>query len=151
MCQSAKICLLWVSLLMMAMAEPLHAQDTFPRAGTDMQYSAAIETSRAYISGICIIQNNGTEARGSLFNEFGISALDFTYNISSHKVKLHSVAKMLDKWYIKRVIRKDLSQLMDCLQHGITEYKNDKHHLRYQLTPMPTSAEETEEHNATSE
>ena len=150
MCQSVKACLLWVSLLLMAMAVPAHAQDTFPRAGTDMQYSTAIETPRAYISGICILQNDGSEVRGSLFNEFGISALDFTYYIASHKVKLHSVAKMLDKWYIRRVLRKDLGQLMARLEQGITEYENTKHHLRYRLTPMPQGAADTEEQNATS-
>ena len=132
------------------MAGPSHAQDTFPRAGTDMQYSAAIETSRAYISGICILQNDSSEVRGSLFNEFGISALDFTCDLASHKVKLHSVAKMLDKWYIRRVLRKDLGQLMARLEQGITEYENTKHHLRYRLTPMPQGAADTEEQNATS-
>jgi hypothetical protein len=44
-------------------------------------------------------------------NEFGIHALDFTVSADRRKVRLLHVVDFLNKWYIKRVLRKDLQFL----------------------------------------
>ncbi len=135
-----RICLLSISLLSMLTTV---AQPTFPeKEGDKVRYTAYIETPKAYVSGICVLVNAGDEVRGSLFNEFGITAISFSYQTKKDKVKLHEVLPMLDKWYIRRVLRKDLRQLMHGLQRGEGRYTNDKYKLSYQLTPMD---EETEE------
>ena len=130
----ALICLRFVSPLLALLTQ---AQSTFPTEdGERVKYHAYIETPRAYISGICILLKEGDLIKGSLFNEFGITALDFTYDPKRQKVKLHSVIKMMDKWYIRRVIRKDLAQLMIRLQEGETQYRNERRHMNYLFTPL---------------
>lgn len=130
----ALICLLFVSLLYATM---MHAQAAFPvNEGERIRYNAYIEMPRAYISGIGVLLKEGEMIKGSLFNEFGITALDFTYDPKRQKVKLHHVIQMMDKWYIRRVVRKDIAQLMLCLQKGETRYVNGKRHINYQFIPI---------------
>lgn len=62
--------------------------------------------SKGYLSGISVLVRETDVFRGVLFNEFGITALEFTYNPQKKKVKLEQVIAMLDKWYIRRVIKK---------------------------------------------
>ena len=129
----------------------LFAQSTFsdPRSecgvaiseteGGRIRYAASIEMPKAYLSGICVLLREGDVVRGSLFNEFGVTALDFTYHPESQKVKLHHVIKIMDKWYIRRVLRKDLAQLMLRLQQGETTYRNERHNITYQLKLIDNS------------
>lgn len=127
--------LLSVSLLLSAVSSS--AQTVYPSAdGQRARYSAYIELPQAYVSGICVLLNDGGVVKGSLFNEFGLTALDFTYCPQRQKVKLHSVVAMMDKWYIRRVLRKDLAQLMQRLQQGETQYRNERRHITYQFTPI---------------
>lgn len=113
------------------------AQVTFPSAeGERARYSAYIEMPRGYISGVCILVNNEGIIKGSIFNEFGITALDFSYNPHRRKVRLYSVVAMMDKWYIRRVLKKDLAQLMLRLQQGEFSYSNERRHITYQFTPL---------------
>lgn len=101
-----------------------------------------IEMRKGYLSGICLLANDGQSVKGSLFNEFGVSTLDFEYVLSSKKVKLLGIAKMLDKWYIKRVLRKDLAQVMEKLKTGETSYQNDKYGINYQFVSLKDDVEE---------
>lgn len=138
---SARKYLLCVSLLWLC-ATSLAAQ-VFPSSeGERMRYTAYIEMPKAYLSGICILWHDGDVVKGSLFNEFGVTALDFTYYMYKEKVKLHDVMAQMNKWYIRRVLKKDLQQLMLQLQQGKTTYENQRQHIKYQLTPI---AHETEE------
>ena len=124
-----------ISLLFLTlMVQPMMAQKS--------KYAATIEMKKGYISGICVLSEEGDTIKGSLFNEFGISAFDFTYLRSSQKVKLKNVIKMLNKWYIKRVLRKDMAHVLDNLQRGVTSYSNDKYHINYQLTRLEDETEE---------
>ena len=107
-----------------------------PPEGERARFTAYIELPKAYISGVCILVNDEGLIKGSLFNEFGVSALDFTYNPERKKVKLHHVMKMMDKWYIRYVLRKDLAQLMQRLQQGETSYENQRRHIKYTLIKL---------------
>jgi hypothetical protein len=42
----------------------------------------------------------------------------------------------MDKWYIRRVLRKDLGRLMEALHHGETVYHNNHRNITYQMTPI---------------
>ena len=130
---SVHLYLLCISLLL-ALPISVQAQTTFPSAdGERAKYAAYIEMPKAYVSGICVwLQEDGL-IKGSLFNEFGITALDFTYNPQRDKVKLHSVMKMMDKWYIRKVLKKDLRQVMKTLKEGQTEYTNQRRHIVYRF------------------
>ena len=72
------------------------------------RYEFGMDMGKAAISGIMISRVCGDEIRGCIVNEFGVSAVDFIYSKKKRKMKLTSVARFLDKWYIKRVLRADL-------------------------------------------
>lgn len=121
----------------------LSAQSVFPHTdGERTRYAATIEMQRGYLSGICILLREGDTIKGSLFNEFGISAIDFTYYINKDKVKLHSMLPMLDKWYMHRVLRHDLCELFHRLQEGETSYRNEHHKIDYQFIPLPNETDQ---------
>ena len=130
---SVHLYLLCISMLL-ALPISVQAQTTFPSAdGERAKYAAYIEMPKAYVSGICVLLQEDGLIKGSLFNEFGITALDFTYNPQRDKVKLHSVMKMMDKWYIRKVLKKDLRQVMKALKEGQTEYTNQRRHIVYRF------------------
>lgn len=143
---SMRSCLLFISLLLTVAAEAAVTQQqteraTFPADGESIRYTAYIEhrmntDKQGYVSGICILHRDGDIIHGSLFNEFGITALDFTYRLEKKKVKLHTVMPMMNKWYIRKVLKKDLRQLMTGLQNGETTWKDERYHIEYQLTPL---------------
>lgn len=143
MSHSVRTCLLYSSLLLMLLSPgSMKAQDVFPsNVGEQMRYTAYIEMPKAYLSGVCILLHEGDVVKGCLFNEFGLTALDFTYCLQKQKVKLHSVVPQLDKWYIRRMLKKDLLQLMQRLQQGDTQYRNERHQITYQLTPIHETTE----------
>lgn len=146
-------CLL--TLLMMAFAMPLMAQqestpDQAPfvdSIGSRQKYAATIEMKKGYVSGICVMLSESDGYRASIFNEFGISALDFTYLPSKHKIKLQHVVKMLDKWYIRKILKHDLVHVMDHLQKGISTYTDEKYHIKYQFKILDDSKEINHEKN----
>ena len=129
------ICLLFVNLFLEGTT--IQAQNTFPsEKGERVRYNAYIEMPRVYLSGVSIIMNDDGIIKGTLFNEFGVTAIEFMYLPSKNKVKIMHVVKMFDKWYIKRVMRKDLAQLMCHLQMGDTEYQNSKQNIKYIFKPI---------------
>ena len=72
------------------------------------QYRVTIEMPRGSLSGICLIKTDASGSKGSLVNEFGIHALDFTISTDRRKVRLLHVIDRMNKWYIKRILRRDL-------------------------------------------
>ncbi len=140
------VCLLWVSLVLtVAAALPSAARRPalYPDSvGAKVRCSATVELPRGYLSGICVLRNEGPAVRGCLFNEFGISALAFTYMPARQKVKIDYVAGKLNKWYIRRVLRRDLLQLMANLRRGVGTYRNARRHIDYRFTPLPDATEE---------
>lgn len=129
---------------------PISAQDIADQhplpdsIGSKMKYNATIEMKKGYLSGICILIRDKDGYKGSIFNEFGISVLDFTYQPVTGKVKLENVIQLLDKWYIKRLLKQDLSQVIKNLQKGISIYDNKKYKIHYQFTELEETMEEEE-------
>ena len=138
--QLARACLVFVSLTFLtAHFSTVNAQVCFPSTqGEKAKYSAYIDMPQGYVSGVCVLFNEGTVIQGSLFNEFGITALSFSYDIKKEKIKLYSVVKLMDKWYIKKILKKDLKQLMKCLQKGESVYQNEKYHITYSFSTLNT-------------
>jgi len=119
-----------------------------------MKYATTIEMSKGYLSGISVVVRETDVYRGVIFNEFGITALEFTYHPSAKKVKLVQVIRMLDKWYIRRVLKKDLQCVIENLLKGISTYEDGKYHIKYVFSLMHDSDKPkvTEENaNATEE
>lgn len=79
----------------------------------------SIDARGKEITGICAIsQEEGGNVVGTIVNEFGVKAFDFSFN--GKKAKLENVFPPLNKWYIKKVLRKDIAFLLS----NINERKN---------------------------
>lgn len=83
-----------------------------------------LETSNACLTGILITKESEETIDGSMINEFGVSAIDFTYNRTSDKLKLVNVIGFLNKWYIKRVLKNDIKLCLHSL-YNIPDTKTD--------------------------
>lgn len=51
-------------------------------------------------------------------------------------MKVVSVAPMLDKWYIKPVISKDIRSLLHNIRNGKTSYTDEKYKIAYSVSAM---------------
>lgn len=130
----------WCVSLILFSALSLKAQSLLPSpSGEAARYDAYIELPRGYLSGVCIMRCAGDTLRGSIFNEFGVSAMDFVYDRRKDRVRLLSVMKMMDRWYIRRTLRSDLRQLFKSMNAGKGEYRNERRHIIYRFTPMADS------------
>ena len=121
----------------------MKAQSLYPaNEGDRVRLTAMIEMPKGYVSGICVMYNDGEDIKVSIFNEFGISAIDFSYSLRKDKVRLLGVIKMLNKWYIRRILKSDLRKLMHALQKGEIEYRNEKYKIDYKFSPLENDIEE---------
>lgn len=105
-------------------------------AAGQRRYAAYIDTPRGTVSGICAMAADSVETHGVLFNEFGITALEFSWHRAKDKVRLHQLLPALDRWYIRRTLRRDLRHLLHRLQQGDSTYVNRRRHITYTLTPL---------------
>ena len=132
-----------VALILLLGTASAKAQALYPQnAGERVRSTAMIEMSKGYVSGICVMYNDGEDVKASIFNEFGISAIDFVYYPKKDKVKLLNVIKMLDKWYIRKLLKSDLRKVVHCLQQGIGEYRNEKYKIDYKFSKLQDDTEE---------
>ena len=109
--------------------------------GVKEKYATTIELPNGYLSGISVIKRETLCYRGVLFNEFGITALEFTYDSYKKKIRFVQLIAMLNKWYIRRLLKKDLPYVMENLFRGISTYKNEKYHIIYQFSLMDNKPE----------
>ena len=86
----------------------------FPFYGDEStRYTVTIAFKNASFSGICVVKNIGTQIAGTIVNEFGIRAFDFTMSQDRRRVKLLNVMKPLDKCLIRKAIARDLRRLFN--------------------------------------
>ncbi len=86
----------------------------FPFDGDEStRYTVAITFKNASFSGICVVKSIGTQIAGTIVNEFGIRAFDFTMSQDRRRVKLLNVMKPLDKCLIRKAIARDLRRLFN--------------------------------------
>ena len=139
-----------VSLLLTALCTTADAQSLLPQSvGEKARFSALIEMPKGYMSGICVLLCDGDIIKGSMFNDFGITYMDFTYSQQKDKVKLLSVQKMMDKWYIRKILRRDLRQLFHAMQEGRGEYHDEKFKMLFRFTPLTEDEHNVKDDDAT--
>ena len=124
--------------------------DALPQ-DTVFRYGFEMAMQKAGLTGVALTRLDNNAISGSIINEFGVSAIDFTYDIRRGKVKLNHVVSFLDKWYIRRVLRADLRVCLDrlyslsdrmpkkhdVLQKGDTlTVRNLSHDISYSFTPL---------------
>lgn len=110
-------CLLLSSLLLMAVVA-VAADYLLPLDEGRQQYGVSITARGAEITGVCIVKTDAEGSRGAIVNEFGIHALDFMVSADRRKVKLLNVIAMMDRWYVRRVVKKDLRTLFNATSDG---------------------------------
>ena len=87
---------------------------------------------------------------GTVVNEFGIKAFDFTF--ANGKAKVFNVIGPLNKWYIRKVLKGDFTFLLSNMKKsgdvkkkkrrltvtpdGDIVMRNDRFKISYTLTPM---------------
>lgn len=121
------------------------------------KHTFQIETSNGFVSGILLVSEDDENINGSMINEFGVSAIDFSYSKIKQKVKLLSVISFLDKWYIKQVLKNDIKFCLHMLYdvpfkkkhnyevvHTVDSITilNIKRHLKYTFSPLTISTNE---------
>ena len=125
--------------------------------GGRRQYAFTLQARGAEVTGICVVKTGLEGTRGSLVNEFGIHALDFTLSADRRRVKLLNVMPALNRWYIRRVVSRDL----ECLFHaqaagrakgrrvvsvgtdGTVTLTNERHNLNYSLRAINSDSDDT--------
>ena len=137
--------LLSISILLLSLssmvvrAQEFVASDQQPlrdSIGCKMKYATTIEMPKSYLSGITLIVREAKEYRGVMFNEFGITALAFSYKPETKRIKLIHLIDMLDNWLIRRVLKQDLQRVMENLLKGVSTYKNERLHIEYTFSVM---------------
>ena len=113
---------LFLTILLCA-ALSASAQTLPSHEGERQRYSIQIDLGKAYLRGVCVMLMQADTIKASIVNEFGVSFIDFTYTPSNGKVRLLNVVAKLDKWYIRRILRKDIRGLMRNMEKGINRYK----------------------------
>ena len=121
------------------------------------QSMIAADSSRCYtmqltfrdteVRGICLLKELNGGLTGSLMNEFGIKAFDFTYH--KGEVKLAHVMSMMNKWYIRNTLRNDLTCLLAATASKQTKryevrlsndgsmwLENKRYHITYYFKPI---------------
>lgn len=113
-------------------------------------YQVTLQIGEKLITGICLLKKTGDKWNGSLINEFGIKAFDFTSD--TRMTHLHHTVSFLDKWYIRRVIEQDLHYLFNIDATGTGNGKkrsirrksptsfiliNQVHHIQYSFKRLP--------------
>lgn len=141
-----KRCLTFISLLLLCLSV-IRAQDNVA------EYSFLMQARGQDVTGICLIDGspqNGDSVRGTVVNEFGVKAFDFTYRRG--KAKVENVIGPLNKWYIRRVLNGDFTFIlkhigeghdavqkkrsMKFLPGGDISVSNERYHINYLLTPL---------------
>lgn len=130
-----------VSLLILIasiIAIDAHGESNYPDSIGDItRHEFIMEMPKAYVSGIMILRRiEPTQIRGSLVNEFGISLLDFSYDESKRKLKIESLMKQLDKWYVRRLLKKDIPRVLEAMHGNEEKYENSSCKLKYFFKPM---------------
>lgn len=136
--------------------------DSVMQSSPLQKHTFQIETSNGFVSGILLVSEDDENINGSMINEFGVSAIDFSYSKKKQKVKLLNVISFLNKWYIKHVLKNDIKFCLHVLYdvpfkkkhnyevvHTVDSITiiNNKRHLKYTFSPLTisTNEDDTEE------
>lgn len=94
------------------------------------RYQVSIKVKDNTITGICLLKKVEDGWRGSMINEMGARAFDFT--VTEKKATLVNTISMMDKWYIRNTIAADLHFLFEAdnphvaFQRKTTRYVEDE-------------------------
>lgn len=104
------------NLLLLLSFLPISADRVDGDSILSQEYDLLIKFRGQEITAICVLEfHHGIV--GTVVNHFGVKVFDFIYPDSGEKKKLRllNVIKPLNKWYIRRVLRRDLTFILSSL------------------------------------
>lgn len=119
--------LFFVIISYLIAANICYGQALVPDSMNPKIYSITLDFAQMNLSGICAVCNRNDTIVGTIMNEFGVKAFDFSYNKTKQKTKLTNVVKMMNKWYLRKIISTDISIL---LRKNNTKKQLSRHELR---------------------
>ena len=152
-------CFLLINLLVLLSVLPCRAQETAGDSVVGSEYTFFMQARGQEITGICIVKTDETGTKGAIVNEFGVHALDFTLTADRRKVKLLNVMPVMNRWYVRKVVRKDLKYLFSATESpqakgprkveseadGSVTLENTRYKLKYSFKPINREENETAE------
>lgn len=106
------------------------------------------------VSSLCFIQDNGDQIVGSIVNEFGVKAFDFTYSPTKRKAKVVNVMKLLNRRMLRKALNHDFAFILapeitpntrscqrERFDDGTVQMINSKYKLTYTFIPLPKEDE----------
>lgn len=135
-----------LTLLFLLFAIATSAQDaSFPIQEKDrVRYNIEVESPKWAFSGVGMLLKQEDQVVGAIFNEFGVSVLNFSYQPVKKKIKLFSVMEQMNRWYFRRMLKRDLKRLMSILENGGISYVNEKYKIKYTFIPIQSEDATTE-------
>lgn len=124
-------CLLFSLLLLLCQTGM--AQETGDSV-VSREYNLLMQVKGQELTSICMmnVSPNGSMV-GTVVNEMGMKAFDFTFDRG--KAKVLNVVAFLNKWYIRKVLRKDLAYILPRLEPE-KESHFERRWITYTFTPM---------------
>lgn len=152
-----KRCLPLISLLLLLFQTPCLSNDICQHevmtadSAMTYEYHLTMQVRGHEITGICMMSQSADHGiMGTVISEFGMKAFDFIYD--NKKVQLLNIVAFLDKWYIRKVLRKDLAFILSQMEQGVDfkkksrsiqfkpdgeiEAVNSRYKIYYTFTPM---------------
>lgn len=154
---SMKRCLTLVSLLFLFFLAACQAEGIGQDTASVREYQLLMQVRGHEITSICMMDIQAdSSVLGTVVNEFGVKAFDFTY--ANGKAKVFNVVGPLNKWYIKRVLKGDFSFILaniglgkdvvkkkrrlSFLPNGDVSVSNERFKIQYTFTPIKVKGEE---------
>lgn len=152
-----KRCLPLISLLLLLFQTPCLSNDICQHevmtadSAMTYEYHLTMQVRGHEITGICMMSQSADHGiMGTVISEFGMKAFDFIYD--NGKVQLLNIVAFLDKWYIRKVLKKDLAFILSQIDKGVdfekkprkilfkpngeVEVINSRYKIYYSFTPM---------------
>lgn len=124
---------------------------------TVQEYGVLLQARGREMTGVCVMESSADGGVvGTLITEMGVKIFDFTY--SNGKAKVLNVIAPMNKWYIRRVLRKDMkffverareqesdgsgerwsdgARTFERLADGSLKVSNNRYKIYYTFTPM---------------
>lgn len=115
-------------------------------SGQESRHYLSINLPKQGFTGVCLAESDSLQIRGTIVNEFGIKALDFVYDKLSDQIRMPYIVKNLDKWYLRKVLKRDLKGILPRLcENSAFIYEGHKRKMTYNFVPLPPFDDETAE------
>ena len=135
--------LVLISYFLLLSISPCMAQE---EDALQKEYEVLIKAKGNEITGYCLMSfTSSQEVIGTIVNEFGIKVFDFIY--ANGKAKIINVIAPLNKWYIRKILRKDMHFILTNIDNATCDYEIRKGKRVMKMTLSGDIVVENRRHN----